>query len=166
MVVELRRSVPDLMRASCWVCMTAPCTSVFMPFYLKGVTVPGVLSVGSQAYSHDSPWWIFKKLQRHSERNYPILGPITRNVWKGAEKRMAAQRVAVERSVTRLIKEGKRKKAVEILQKFVNESSEAAIKQASELNEILYDVEKMVPRYVDLRENYFNRLNKEANIQI
>lgn len=165
MVVELDRNIPDPIKASCWASMTSPCTSLFMPLYAN-VPIPKVLSVADKVYSEESPWWIFKKLQRHTERNYPILGPLIRKFWKETEKRMIEQRAIVEHDAMRLIKEGKKAKSVEILQKFIEISSEEAIKQAKELNEILYSVEKITPKYKDLRETYLNSLNKEANIDI
>lgn len=166
MVVELRRDMPDLLRASCWAGMSTPCTSVFMPFYPKGVSIPGNLSVADDAFSERSPWWVFKRLQRHTERNYPVLGPVARSAWKDAERRMVGQRSKVERAALQLIEEGEEAEAVELLQEFVNTCSEESLGQAGHLNRLLYGLEKTVPKYKDLREAYLNSLNKEAKIEI
>jgi len=166
MVVELRKDMPDLLKASCWASMVAPCTSVFMPFYPKGVGVPRDLSMADKEYSASSPWWVFKRLQRRTERNYPVLGSVARRVWKEAEKRMMKQRFIVERKALQLIREGEEAKAADLLQRFVNTCSEAALKRARQLDRLLYELEKTVPKYKDLREEHLNSLNKDAKIEI
>lgn len=166
MVVELREDMPRMLRASCWMSMTPPCTSVFRPFYLKGVKIPSNLSVGGREYSTDSPWWTFKKLQRHVERNYSTFAPIIRNIWKEVERLEHEQLKVIERKVFNLLKNGKTESAISILQRFVDRNSEDTLKMAKQLDNLLYHMERIVPKYKDLREPYLKNLNKEANLKI
>lgn len=166
MVVELRRDIPDLLKAQCWICMAAPCTSVFMPFYHKQVKVPENLSIADKEYSASSPWWVFKKLQRHTERNYPLLGYAVRKVWKDMERRVISQRSMIENEALDLIREGKEAEAISILQDFVNTCPENSIRQARQLDKLLYDLERNAPKYTDLREEYLNSLNKKVKLEI
>ena len=165
MVVELDKELPELLKASCWASMTAPCTSVFMPFYPKAVKVPEQLSIADESYSDSSPWWVFKRLQRHTERNYPLLGEFTKTFWRGVEKKMMERRTQVEKGALRLIKDGELTKALEQLQEYVDHSNEC-VEQARRLNQTLHDIEKTAPRYRDLREAHLDSLNKQAGIEI
>ena len=155
-----------MLSASCWMSMAPPCTSVFRPFYLKGVKVPANLSIAGKEYSADSPWWTFKKLQRRIEKNYPLFAPIIRNVWKKFERRELEQLEIVERRVFNLLKKGESKKAVSILQRFVDKNSEDTLKMAKQLDNLLYQMEEIMPKYRDLREQYLDNLNKEVNLKI
>ena len=166
MVVELDRELPEPLKASCWASMTAPCTSVFMPFYPKSLKVSEKLSIADGSYSDSSPWWVFKRLQRHTERNYHLLGEFTRNFWSGVEKGMMEQQSKVERNALRLIRDGDMVKALEHLQKYVDHHSDECVEQARRLNKTLHDIEETAPSYRDLREAHLDSLNKQAGIEI
>ena len=166
MVVELRKDVPNLLRAQCWASMTAPCTSVFMPFYPRQVKTPDNLSVAGKTYSAVSPWWGFKRLQRHTERNYPVLGPVVRKVWKEIERRMISQRSNIEDEALKLIRKGEEVDAVLLIQGFVDTCTKNAIRQLRMLDRHLYNLEKNTSSYFDLRREYLNALNREAKIEV
>lgn len=164
MVVELRDRVPELLKASCWASMAAPCTGVYMPLYPNEAEVLGKLSVAGDVYSENSPWWIFKRLQRHTERNYPVLGPFVRGIWKDVERRMIDQRSRVERAAIQSLEEGNEVGAVELLYDFVNTCSDECVKQARCLDIILGGMERKLPNYRDIRGDYINSLNEDVKI--
>lgn len=166
MVVELKKDEPNLLKAQCWAAMTAPCTSIFLPFYPRRVKTPDNLSVADTTYSAASPWWGFKRLQRHTERNYPALGPVVRKAWKKMERRMIRQRTTIEDEARELIRKGAEDDAVQLLQNFVDTCTTNALRQLRMLDSQLYDIEKNTPNYCDLRREHLNTLNKEAKIEI
>jgi len=166
MVVELRRDMPDLLKASCWASMAAPCTSVFFPIYPDRTNIPQKLSFADKTYSKESPWWAFKRLQRHTERNYPVLGSLAKSVWRETESKMMEQRRFAEQKALQLIRIGKEAEAVELLQGFINDCSEETLTMAERLGRLLYETTKAVPPYKDLREEHLNSLNKDAGIEI
>jgi len=164
-VVELRGDMPDILRSSCWVCMAAPCVSVFHPLYVKEVEFPSELSIGDERFSEDSPWWRFKRLQRHVERNYAFFAPIVREVWRGFE-RMELDRIkALERESIELMKAGKREEAVRKLQRFVKEMCDLSLNLAEELDIFLRRLDSLLPKYHDLRGEYLDRLDEEVGLK-
>jgi secernin len=166
MVVKLDRNLPDLLKATCWASMTAPCTSVFMPFYPKTIKVPEQLSIADESYSDNSPWWIFKRLQRHTEKNYHLLGEFTKTFWSDVEKKMMEQHAKVERYALQLIRDGNIVEVLEHLQEYVNHLSDECVEQARRLNQTLHDIEDITPCYTDLRKTYLSLLNKQVGIKI
>jgi dipeptidase len=166
MVVELKKGITDLLKTSCWASMTPPCTSIFMPLFPKDILFPKELSLGADRYSEESPWWCFKKLQRHTDRNYPLLGPIIRSIWRGREMKNIEEMSRVEKEASKLIKEGKTHEATKVLQDFVYSCAFEAINQAKKLDKLLYEIEEQTPKYKDLRESYLTSLNEDANIKI
>lgn len=47
----------------CWCCLYSPCTSVYFPVFPSG-ELPAVLALGSATESENSPWWLFRKVER------------------------------------------------------------------------------------------------------
>ena len=135
-----------------------------MPLYPNEAEILGKISVAGDVYSENSPWWIFKRLQRHTERNYPVLGPFVRGIWKDVERRMIDQRSRVERAVIQSLDEGNEAGAIELLHFFVNTCTDECIKQARCLDKLLDGMERKLPKYRDIRGDYINSLNEDVKI--
>jgi len=57
-----------------WVTGTsAPCTSVFKPFFFEAKEVPGGAGESGETYSDDSAWWKHERLHRGVLRDYPTM---------------------------------------------------------------------------------------------
>lgn len=166
MVVELRDSMPEPLKTCCWASMAAPCTSVFMPLYPRKEAVPVGLSQADEEFSEDSPWWLFKKLQRHTERNYPVLAVVVRSIWKKTEEKMISHRTCIERSALRLINNGEESKAEKLLREYVKTQVEKVLEQARSIEKLLYNVGQATGEYEDLRRAYLDLLNRKAGIYI
>ena len=46
-----------------WCSLYSPCLSVFLPMFLEG-EIPHELALGGQSPSDDSPWWVFRNIER------------------------------------------------------------------------------------------------------
>jgi dipeptidase len=174
MIVELRQDIHPLFSAECWVSMTAPYTSVFLPLYPRHVTPPRCLSlVGPQqtfqasnnTFMHTSPWWLFKRLQRHTEQHYTVLGAHVQQTWHALETQIQQQRVAIEQHAQHLLNNDAEAEAHALIQRFVNESVATALDHVKQLNQQLTQLRREGPSYDDLRQNGLNVLNQEAHIK-
>ena len=64
MVCTVRNDMPVEVGGLMWLCMSSPCTSVYVPIYAGSSKVPREYSVGGGNYDPESAWWNFDMLQR------------------------------------------------------------------------------------------------------
>lgn len=174
MIVELRRDVHPLFLGECWTSMTAPCTSIFLPFYPRYVTPPHCLSVvgprqtfqaSNNTFSPESPWWRFKRLQRHTEYHYNTLGVHVQQTWRALETLIQQRRIELEQQAQLLLDQDAEAEAYALLQCFVNESIETALDRITLLDQQLIQIRRESSSYQDLRRQGLNALNQEAHIE-
>jgi dipeptidase len=71
-------------RPTCWIALSSPCTSVFLPLSLHG-ELPGALTRGDKEPDPKSAWWIFKQLQRCVEEEFEDRLPRVREAFDPLE---------------------------------------------------------------------------------
>ena len=71
-----------------WASLGSPCVGAFVPLFVDA-DMPAVLSVGSEQPSGDSPWWQFKQLLTHVERDWERFAPMVRKQLDAFEARIA-----------------------------------------------------------------------------
>ncbi|MBN1881928.1 MAG: C69 family dipeptidase [Deltaproteobacteria bacterium] len=75
-----------------WVTGTsAPCTSVFKPFFFEAKELPGGTGDVGETYSEDSAWWRHERLHRAVLRDYPTMIKTYREERDGLEESFIAE---------------------------------------------------------------------------
>jgi secernin len=116
MVARLPRD-PDEVRV-CWGSLGSPCVGVFLPYYVDG-DIPPQLARGGSAAAPDSPWWRFKALLTHVERDWARHAAPVRAYWDDLERTLAADAAEVEAKAVRLRRAGQRDSAARLLTRFM-----------------------------------------------
>jgi len=144
MVAHLRANMPPLLRQVYWHSFSVPCVNVFKPFYFHGVKVPANYAKGTSTYSSDSPFWWANRVKLLCDLNYSVLAPVTRSVFDATEEWELKRAHTYEAMALQLIKSGKEKEAVKVLQQFVDKNCQRIEKEYKMLNEILPEMVKTV----------------------
>ncbi|MHA1251593.1 MAG: C69 family dipeptidase, partial [Candidatus Helarchaeota archaeon] len=67
-------------------CTSAPCISLFKPFYIMYDAIPESYKVPGAKYDKNSLWWRHEKLHREVLKDYNTRAPIVKDYYKKAEK--------------------------------------------------------------------------------
>lgn len=136
-VCHLRAKMPPLLRQVYWASFSNPCSNVFKPFYLGGVTVPESYARGTSTYSTDSPWWRANRVKLLCDLNYPVLNPVVRATFDKTEQWILERQVPVEGQALDLAKKGLQDAAVALLEKYVEENCSRIEEEYRVLNDQL-----------------------------
>lgn len=144
MVCHLRSWMPPLLRQVYWASSSVPCVNVFKPFYFHGVKVPENYAKGTSTYSADAPHWWADRVKLLCSLNYQALAPVTRAVFDLTEEWERKRAEQYEAQALKLVNQGKKDEAVEVLQKFVDENCARVEKEYKMLNNVLEEILKTV----------------------
>ena len=117
-----------------WCSLYSPCLGVFLPMFIEG-QVPEVLAVGTAKPSDDSPWWLFRALERGTRRRgeFDLHSIETiRSNWAPLQEELleSAYRMATEGQ--ELIASGQRERASKMLTEYMNLNVNRALSIARE----------------------------------
>jgi len=136
-VAHLRADMPPLLRQVYWAGFSNPCCNVFKPFYFHGAQIPSSYAAGSSTYSADSPWWWANRVKLLCDLNSQALRPTVRGVFELTEQWEMQRQKRSEAEALNLIKEGREKDAVLLLQGFVNQNCARVEREYRMLNQTL-----------------------------
>ena len=137
MIAHLRAGMPPLLRQVYWAGFSNPCSNVFQPFYLQGVSIPERYADGTSTYSADSPWWQANRLKLLCDLNYGAACPRVRNDFDLTERWEMDRQKTTEAEARRLLAQGREADARKLLEQFVYENGQRATKEYRTLNEAL-----------------------------
>ncbi|MEM3587324.1 MAG: C69 family dipeptidase [Candidatus Jordarchaeaceae archaeon] len=100
-VCSLRSNMPPEIGNLMWVCLSSPCTSVYLPIYAGSCEVPKEYTYGRGRYSPNSAWWVFDELQRLVDDKV-IDRIFVRDVWDRFEKEEFKEQKDFEKTVMRI----------------------------------------------------------------
>jgi dipeptidase len=104
MVCTVRNDMPIDIGGLMWLCMSSPCTSIYMPIYAGSSRVPKEYSVGGGKYDSESAWWNFDMLQRLVD-DYVVDRKEVRETFDRYEKRAFEQQKEFEKTVLEVYKQ-------------------------------------------------------------
>lgn len=136
-VAHLRADMPPLLRQVYWAGFSNPCCNIFRPFYLQGPRVPSGYAAGTSAYSADSPWWWANRVKLLCDLNSRALGPTVRGIFDLTEQWEMQRQKRYEAEASKLIREGREREAVLLLQKFIDQNCARVEKEYTMLNQTL-----------------------------
>jgi dipeptidase len=107
---------------------------LFLPVFVEG-ELPEVLAQGGASYTQDSPWWQFRELSRAVYVDLEARAAIVRNRWAPLQDRLLATAYDVAREGRRLLDDGRRADATELLTNTMAENTETMLETVTELRD-------------------------------
>lgn len=160
-ICVLRKDKPAMGNVTMWAVQGNPCIGCYVPLYFGGVGVPKEMAaIGSDKYSPDVAWWVIQRLQRRVHRNYSMLAPVVKSVWRDSECRFYGESINVERTAESLINQGNEAEARDLLRRFTSKCSNEVMDNCKELDKVLDSMAKVVPTsYI-----FWDELQKENEL--
>ena len=118
-----------------WNSFYSPCLGVFLPMFIEG-QVPKVLSVGTARPSDESPWWLFRALERSVRRGDQFDSPsidAIRFTWTRLQEELLESAYQIATEGQALIESGQRERASKMLTEYMNRNVDRALSLAREM---------------------------------
>ncbi len=106
-VLQLRSWLPNPIGGVEWVAMSAPRTSVYVPYYSGITKIPYNYQIGTDHYDGASAYWAFRTVTSLTFTNFPKLAKDVQPVWKAFEEREFALQPAIEKLAVELYGQNK-----------------------------------------------------------
>ena len=164
MIVELFNHDVIMTSNICWALLSSPCTSVYFPLFLGGIGIPKELSIGSDKYDEKSIWWLFERIQRLVDLNYKPLAPLVRAIWDYIEE-IELNEVDVLRFKISNLAESL-SEARNMIEEYVKHNFERILRIAKEVEQLVIQLNKVLPSYPNLRKEYIIEQSKKANMPL
>ena len=98
MVCTLRGDMPREIGNLMWLCLSSPCTSVYLPIYAGSSKAPKEYKMGGGKYDPISAWWAFDQLQRLVD-DFVIDRRYVREIWDHFEQREFDRQTEFEKAM-------------------------------------------------------------------
>ena len=102
-----------------WCSFYAPCLALFLPVFLEG-TLPPILSVGEEAPSDESPWWLFHRLSRLVRAEPERRVAAVRQEWAALQAQLLDSAGLIAREGRRLLDDGRSDAAAELVTTYMD----------------------------------------------
>lgn len=115
-----------------WCSFYSPCIGLFIPTFIEGV-LPEVLAIGDERPSEDSPWWTFHRLAHLAQEDAETRVPLVRYQWGLQQRACFSGAYGLAQEGQRLIDDGRRDEAEELVTSFMDETVNQMLEAANEL---------------------------------
>ncbi len=118
-----------------WCSLYSPCLSVLLPMFIEG-QVPQALSIGTAQPSDESPWWLFRSLERSVRRGDEFdtqLINATRRSWASLQDELLGSAYEIATKGRELIDSGRREDASKMLTEYMSRNVNRALSVAREM---------------------------------
>ena len=112
-----------------WCGMYSPCMTLFQPIFMDG-QLPGVLGVGSERPSPDSPWWLFHQLTNDGLRAGAERRAEIRAAWRPLQEELLESAYDIAKHAAELNASGEAAKASKMLGSYMAENTRRALETA------------------------------------
>ena len=115
-----------------WTGLYSPCMTVFLPNFIES-ELPGVLGIGSELESADSPWWDFYRLTQHGVKSGAEVRAEIRYELANLQNDLFESAYEVAKNGRELIGNGAGDAAAEMLMKYMAENAQRAISKVKSM---------------------------------
>ena len=112
-----------------WCGMYSPCMTLFQPIFIDG-RLPGVLAIGGEAPSPDSPWWLFNRLTNDGLRAGPERRAEIRATWRPLQEELLESAYDIAERAAELKADGEAAKASIMLGLYMAENTRRMLETA------------------------------------
>jgi len=118
-VIQLRSWLPNPIGGVIWLSMSAPRTSVYIPYYSGIAEVPSAYQLGTDEYDSKSAYWAFRTITSIVFTNFSEKAKDVQTTWEAFESREFAWQPTIEKVAVELYDQDKIL-AVEFLTNYSN----------------------------------------------
>ena len=115
-----------------WTGLYSPCMTVFLPNFIES-ELPGVLGIGSELESADSPWWDFYRLTQHGVKAGAEVRSEIRSELSNLQNDLFKSAYEVAKNGRELIGNGAGDAAAEMLMKYMAENAQRVISKVKSM---------------------------------
>ena len=115
-----------------WTGLYSPCMTVFLPNFIES-ELPGVLGIGSELESADSPWWDFYRLTQHGVKAGAEVRAEIRSELANLQNDLFESAYEVAKNGRELIGNGAGDAAAEMLMKYMAENAQRVISKVKSM---------------------------------
>ena len=115
-----------------WTGLYSPCMTVFLPNFIES-ELPGVLGIGSELESADSPWWDFYRLTQHGVKAGAEVRSEIRSELANLQNDLFESAYEVAKNGRELIGNGAGDAAAEMLMKYMAENAQRVISKVKSM---------------------------------
>ena len=112
-----------------WCGMYSPCMTLFQPIFIDG-QLPGVLGVGGERPSADSPWWLFHRLTNDGLRAGAERRAEIRSTWRPLQEELFESAYDVAARAAELQDDGESDRASALLSSYMAENTRRMLETA------------------------------------
>ena len=115
-----------------WTGLYSPCMTVFLPNFIEG-DLPGVLGIGGELESADSPWWDFYRLTQHGVKAGAEVRAEIRSVLANLQDELFESAYEVAKNGRELMDNGSDDAATEMLTNYMAENAQRVISKVKSM---------------------------------
>ena len=112
-----------------WCGLYSPCMTLFQPIFIDG-QLPGVLEIGGESPSPDSPWWLFNRLTNDGLRAGPERRAEIRATWRPLQEELLESAYDIAARAAELKADGEAAKASIMLGLYMAENTRRMLETA------------------------------------
>ena len=115
-----------------WTGLYSPCMTVFLPNFIES-DLPGVLGIGNELESADSPWWDFYRLTQHGMTAGVEVRAEIRSELANLQNDLFESAYEVAKNGRELLGNGAGDAAAEMLMKYMSENAQRVISKVKSM---------------------------------
>ena len=139
-IIQCRADMPDEVGALCWFDLDNVASSIYVPIYANVTDLPIRYKTDARetGFSKDAAWWGFNRVGTIACQRWGDMHPVIENFWSPLQKQFINDHYEVERQALKLLKEGNRKEAINILTDFTKHCGNTAVDEAWRLGDFIW----------------------------
>ena len=141
-ILQCRDFLPDEIGGVCWFALDNVASSVYIPFYNSITHFPKEYETCGRetGFSKDAAWWRFNRLGTITAKRWGDMSPIVNSVWNHLQAELFVNQKGIEELTLKLIQNGKRAEAIDLLTQYSNEAANKALDSAWKTGDLLWTI--------------------------
>lgn len=141
-IIQCRNYMPDEIGGLCWFALDNVASSVYVPFYASITDFPETYKTCGRetGFSKKSAYWAFNRLGTITAKRWGDMSVVVNDVWRKMENEFLENQQLIENNALELLKQGKRKEAIDFLTKYSNDAGNNAVEKAWETGDYIWTV--------------------------
>ncbi|HAQ66075.1 MAG TPA: peptidase C69 [Bacteroidales bacterium] len=139
-IIQCRSWLPDEVGGVTWMAMDNVATSIYIPIYASVKDLPETYKTDGRktGFSSKSAWWAFNRLGTLTAQRWGDMRKDVNAVWNPWQKQLFTHQQTIEADALKLLKAGKRDKAIDLLNGYTNEWGNKVVNEAWRLGDHLW----------------------------
>lgn len=139
-IIQCRNFLPDEVGGLCWFALDNVASSVYVPFYASISDLPQTYKTDGRVtgFSRDAAWWAFNRLGTLAAKRWGDMRKVIDKTWKPLQNQFFTQQPKIEKQALKLLQNGKRNEAIQLLTQYSNRCGNFAVDKAWETGDFIW----------------------------